>query len=402
MDRHAFIIIALILFLSLSGCERARQVMPPDPHGAADTATLKIGVIQPSGFALHFTKGAELARAEINAAGGLLGKQVEFIVMDNQGQQPRPTPEASIRVARTLIERENVVAILGPIFSTNSVQVGPVVTELGYPIITGSSGKDVTATGKFVFIVASPVTASGAAMARFALDTTELGAKTAATLRQDQDVHSGDLTFAFEKHFQSLGGTLLASEVYQHGDRTFDAQLTKIKALAPDVLLIAAFNPEAPLIAAQARQMGITAVFLGSGGWDEPEKLFSTLADNGPLEAAYFPRNFSTAAPETAPFVAAYEAMYTELPSDQSGRGYDAMSLLGIAIQNAGTLEPEAIREALTHITDYQGATLIAYFDENRHPVRGVALHTIRNGQIVFYKVVQPSNTSQQPIEKSR
>ena len=390
MIKKVFLSFVAIFIISFCACERAKQVITPDSVSMDSNAPVKIGVIQPSGFASGFTKGAKLAGSQINDAGGLLGGQIEFIVMDNQGMLPRPSAEESIRIAKTLIEVENVVAILGPIFSTNSVQVGPVVTQLGYPLITGSSGSNVTATGKFVFIVASPVSAHGASMAQFAVDTAELGAKSAATLRQDQDVHSSDLTLAFEDNFRKLGGSLVASEIYQQGDRAFDAQLTRIKDLAPDVLLVAGFNPEVPLIAAQARDIGITATFLGSAGWDEPQKLFNILEDNAPLEGSYLPRNFSTEAPETAPFVTAYQAAYMELPNDQSARGYDAMSLLALAIKNAGTLEPEAVREAFTNITDYQGATTISHFDENRHPIRGLTLHTIRNGTIERYKVVQP------------
>lgn len=392
ITKKIFLTFVVIFAVFLSACERAQQMTIPDSVSTDPDAAIKIGVIQPSGFATGFTKGAKLAGSQINNTGGLLGRQVEFIVMDNQGTRLRPSAEESIRIAKTLVEAENVVAILGPIFSTNSVQVGPVATQLGYPLITGSSGRNVTATGKFVFIVASPVSLTGALMARFALDTAELGAKSAATLRQDQDVHSSDLTLAFEDSFRELRGSLVASEIYQQGDRSFDAQLAHIKDLAPDVLLIAGFNPEVPLIVAQARNIGITATFLGSAGWDEPDKLFNTLEDNAPLEGSYLPRNFSTEAPETAPFVTAYQTAYMELPTDQSARGYDAMSLLALAIKNAGTLEPEAVREALTNITDYQGATTISHFDENRHPVRSLALYTIRNGQIERYKVVQPSN----------
>lgn len=390
MSKNFFLTLVALFAITLSACERTQQIITPNTVSQDPNVPVKIGVIQPSGFAADFTKGAKLAGTQINSVGGLLGRQVEFIVRDNQETLPRPSPEASIQIAKTLIEVENVVAILGPIFSTNSVQVGPVVTQLGYPLITGSSGRNVTATGKFVFIVASPVSTHGDLMAQFALDPAELGAKSAATLRQDQDVHSSDLTLAFEDNFRKLGGTLVASETYQQGDKTFDPQLTRIKDLAPDVLLIAGFNPEAPLIAAQARNIGITATFLGSNGWDEPQKLFNILEDNAPLEGSYLPRNFSTEAPETAPFVAAYQATYMELPTDQAARGYDAMSLLALAIKNAGTLNPEAVREALTNITDYQGATTISRFDENRHPIRGITLHIIRNGEIERYKVVQP------------
>lgn len=63
---------------------------------------------------------------------------------------------------------------------------------------------------------------------------------------------------------------------------------------------------------------------------------------------------------------------------------------LAIAIQNAGTLDPTEIRDELAKITNYQGASTISHFDENRHPIKSLLLHTIRNGQIVLYKVVDP------------
>ena len=81
-------------------------------------------MIQPSGHYTDFVQGAELARTQINNTGGLLGKQVEFIVMDNQADRPVPDAMESVRIAKTLIEQEGVVAILGPIFSNNSMQVG--------------------------------------------------------------------------------------------------------------------------------------------------------------------------------------------------------------------------------------------------------------------------------------
>jgi branched-chain amino acid transport system substrate-binding protein len=352
--------------------------------------TIKVGVIQPSGLAPSFTKGAELARSQVNNAGGLLGMPVEFIVMDNQGAREFPDAAESIRIATALIEQEGVVAILGPLLSTNSMQVGPVATLLRRPIITGSSGEKVTSTGEFVFITVAPSSVQGAKTAQFALDPTELNAKTAATIRQVGDVYSGAVADAFEENFQKLGGQLVASEVYQHGDRDFTAQLTKIKAAAPDVLLIAGFNPEIPLFALQARNMGIDASFIGTNGWDEPDKLLGTLEDNTPLEGSYFTRGFNVESVSAAAFVKAYASMYMEPPDGPSAWGYDAMSLLALAIKNAGTLEPDAIRDALANTTNYQGATAILHFDENRYPVKYLELYRIRKGRIELYKVITP------------
>lgn len=390
MKTKIFLPLIAILLISISGCERIRQIVAPDVSAPEPISTIKVGVIQPSGLAPNFTRGAELARTQVNDAGGLLGIPVEFIVMDNQGDREFPDPDESVRIAKVLIQEEGVIAILGPLLSTNSMQVGPVVTELQRPIITGSSGEKVTSTGEFVFITVVPSSIQGATTAQFALDPTELNAKTAATIRQTGDVYSGAVADAFEENFQTLGGELVASEVYQHGDRDFMAQLEKIKAASVEVLLIAGFNPEVPLLAAQARGMGITATFIGTNGWDEPDKLLGTLDDNTPLEGSYFTRGFNVESVSAPAFAKAYTAMYMEPPDGPSAWGYDAMSLLALAIKNAGTLDPDAIRDTLAATTNYQGATTISHFDENRHPIKYVELYTIRNGQIELYKVVSP------------
>ena len=122
---RTFLILVAIIFISLSGCGWVKQTLPPDTSSTDTTATIKIGIIQPSGYYIGFAQGAELAQTQINKGDGLLGKQIELIVMDNQGDRPVPDAGESVRIAKTLIEQEGAVAILGPIFSNNSMQVGP-------------------------------------------------------------------------------------------------------------------------------------------------------------------------------------------------------------------------------------------------------------------------------------
>ena len=389
MKTNIFLTLIAILFISFLGCERVKQVITPDAP-STDTTAIKIGVIQPSGYYTGFAQGAELAQTQINNAGGVLGKQIELIVMDNQGKRPVPDATESVRIAKTLIEQENVAAILGPIFSNNSMQVGPVVQQLGRPIIPGSAGEFVTAAGDFVFLVVPPTSVQGKVMSEFAMDTAELAATTAATIRQADSAYTDGLTRAFEDHFQKLGGAIVGSEVYQIGDETFDTQLRSIKAAAPDVLYIAGVIPDIHFVMARAREIGIQATFLGMDSWDEPEKIFSTLSDNAPLEGAYFTANFSVELPNIAHFVDAYTELFTVPPDSMAAAGYDAMSLLSMAIENAQTLNPSDIREALSGIRDYQGATFISHYDVNRHPIKNVVINTIRNGQVDLYKVVSP------------
>ena len=141
---------------------------------------------------------------------------------------------------------------------------------------------------------------------------------------------------------------------------------------------------------AEARKLGIETTFLGMGSWDEPQKLFSTLDDNAPLENSYFTTNFSPELPNVAQFIQAYTELFMIPPDGMAAAGYDAMSLLAIAIQNAQTLNPAVVRDALSNITNHQGATFISHYDANRHPVKSVVINTIRNGQIELYKVVDP------------
>ncbi len=390
MKTKIFLTLITIMVISFTGCERTKQVIVPDTLSTDVVSTVKIGVIQPSGYYTSFAQGAELARTQINARGGVLGKQIEFIVMDNQGTRFVPDAAESVRIAKTLIEQEEVVAILGPIFSNNSMQVGPVVQQLQRPIIPGSVGDHVTDAGDFVFLVAPTTSAHGAVIAQFASDPSELGATTAATIRQTESAYTESLTEAFEANFRELGGKIVASEVYQVGDNAFDTQLTNIKTAAPDVLYIAGIIPDVHFVMAQAREIGIQATFLGSGSWDESQKLFNILTDNAPLEGAYFTADFSPEVLSAERFVHAYTALFTTPPDSAAASGYDAMSLLATAIEEVQTLNPAAIRDALSNITNYEGATFISHYNANRHPIKSVIINTIRDGQIALYKVVAP------------
>ncbi len=374
----------------LSGCERMTEVVaPPD----TTATTLKVGVIQPSKYYTSFTKGAELARAEINTAGGVLGMQVAFVYRDNQTSPDMfPTPEATIQVATELVETEKVAAILGPIFSTNALPLAPVVE---IPTLTAATDASVTQAGEFIFIVSAPNRLHAQAIAEFAAN--ELGAKTAATIHQDGDVYSIGHVNAFNMRFKALGGDIAVADVYQSGDTDFSAQLAKVKAAAPDVLLLSSWAPEVPLLIKQAKEMEIPATPIGGDGWADPALFFNTLEDNTPLDGSYFTSELydtTNAPPSTQTFVAAYTEMYGIAPDGVAASGYDAMKLLAIGIEQAASTEPIAVRDAVAGITDYAGATLISRYDENRNPVKTLSgVLEIRDGKVQPYAAIPETDT---------
>ena len=342
---------------------------------------LKVGLMHPLLNYATFGDGAKLALAEINKAGGVLGRQVELVYKVETGSIADSATE--------LVEKENVVAILGPMFSSSAVKVGPIIN---IPVIVGATGADVTNTGNdprdFLFLVANSNALQAKVMAGFVVN--DLGKKTAAMIWQNGDVYSKGFVNAFDANFQELGGRIVANQIYEQGDTMFHGQLGIIKDANPDVLLLASFPPENPLIVKQAREMGIQSTFIGSDGWDDALML-DILEDNTPLENSYY---CSISDELAADFTDAYGTMFKNQSIGIAPLGYDAMRLLAIAIEKAESTDPVMIRDAIAAITDYQGATAISGFDGNRHPVKpaaGIRVLKIVEGQPQQHTVVKAS-----------
>ena len=387
------VLLSALLSIYLLGCDRISQIVQPDAPTTSTETTLKIGVIQPSNTFTTFSQGAETARAQINEMGGVLGMQVEFISRNNQpvATEP-PTPEASISAANELIEMENVFALLGPIYSSNSLKVGPIAQQAQRLMLPGSSGANVPAAGDYIFLITIPNPFQGKVMASFAMNPDELGAKTAATIIEEDDDYTTDLVEAFETSFQKIGGEIVYSGAYTVGDTAFTALLTEIHNVQPDVIFCPGFQPEVPSLISEARKVGITGTFLGGSAWDDRERFLSILDDNTVLDGSYYPTNFSVATQDAdvQEFVGSYTALFESPPDGIAASGYDAMRLLARAIEKAGSLDRVAVRDAFAAVSGYKGATTISHYDENRHPVKSLTIQTISGGQVEHYKVIEP------------
>ncbi len=372
MIRKTFgLILSVMLILSivwLSGCENVIDTLTTVPPDDGMPETLKVGLIHPYPNYTSFGKGATLAQVEINGADGVLGMKVELIYKQEE-------TDTVIDSATALIEEEKVVAILGPLFSSHAVKVGPVSTV---PVLLGATRSEVTAEetdpNDLMFLVAGSNVLQAKLLAKVVVE--ELEAKTAAMIWQDMDVYSEGFVQSFKTSFETLGGNVVVEETYAGNDVTmFDMQLTAVKEANPDVLLLASFPGAVPRIMQQARDMGITSTFIGSDGWDDP--LISTTLDDNTNVDGYYCTNLDPAALD---FISAYTEEYGSVDGIAAA-GYDALYLLKMAIESVGsTDDPAAIRDAIAAITDYQGATSISSFDMNRNPVKSVGVRQIVDG----------------------
>ena len=384
MHKFLVLISLSVLLMIYVGCDSIQKVVTPQQE-----ETLKIGFVV-AGERVTYPNGAELAVTEINQQGGLLGTPVELIGHINK----EAIPEVSVQLAETLIVEDEIIALIGPNRSSHAVEVGPIAQQYGIPMVTTTAtNPNVTNAGDFVFMASFTDSFQGAVMAKFA--KADLDIATAAVITRSGDLYTEGITEFFTRNFSQLGGDIVANESYEAETVDFTALLTDIAAAQPDALFIAGFVQDLALITQQARALplqnaaGEPTVFLGADSWDS-QLLFDN--EDAELEGSFFSGHFSpeTEEPTARAFVDTYESIYESTPTGGVAVSYDAVKLLFEAIERAGSLNPDEIRQQLAATENYIGATTIASYDENRHPTKSAVIFTIKNGEKQFHKQIDP------------
>lgn len=334
-------------------------------------------------FAISGKNGATLAVAELNAAGGILGKPIVLLAEDDRGE----ASEAASSVSK-LITRDHVVALIGENASSRTLAAAPIAQSYKVPMISPSSTNvEVTKKGDYVFRVCFIDPYQGRALATFA--RRDLKAKTAAILVDARSDYSVGLAEAFRASFESAGGRIVSELKYTEGDSDFSAQLTAIRPMQPDVLVVPGYYTDAGLIARQARSLGLTATLLGADGWDSPK-----LVEIGgeAMEGSYLSNHYSVDDPSPAVrrFVEAYKAKYGSEPDSIAALSYDAARLLADAIERAGSTEGRRVRDALASTKDFAGVTGTITMDADRNPVKPAVILKVEKGRFRFAAAVGP------------
>lgn len=192
------------------------------------------------------------------------------------------------------------------------------------------------------------------------------------------------------KEAERLGLQVVSKEGYADGDKDFRAQLTKVAAANPDVLLVPDYYEQAALISTQAREVGVKATLIGPDGWDGVAKALDS-SSYGAIENSYFTNHYSLEdkSEKVQNFLQAYKAKYNEEPSAFAALSYDAAYLMKAAIEKAGSTDKDAIIKAMKE-SDFDGVTGHLKFDEKNNPVKAVTVLKIVNGNYTFDSVIQP------------
>jgi branched-chain amino acid transport system substrate-binding protein len=325
--------------------------------------------------------GMRLAIEEINGAGGVLGKPIELVTEDD-----RSVTEEARTVAQKLIQRDQVVALLGEIASSRSLAAGPEAQRAQVPMISpGSTNPKVTEVGDYVFRACFIDPFQGSVMARFAMD--ELKAKRLAILFDFKQDYSVGLAEFFRNKVKEQGGEIVADERYTSGDIEFRAQLTTIRSANPDAIFIPGYYTEVGLIAKQARELGITVPLLGGDGWDS-EKTIEIGGDA--VEGYYFSTHYAADSddPRVQDFVKRYTEKYSSTPDAMAALGYDTAKILADALTRAGTTEGPKLRDAIAATAGFQGVTGNISMDPQRNAKKDAVVLKIEGGKFRYHRTV--------------
>ena len=349
----------------------------------AQGATIKIGMCVPvTGPAaeqgLWAQNGAKLALAAVNKAGGVLGKQAELVIEDDQTTNP-----GIVLAFSKLAAQPDIVGFLGSIRSTQVHAMAPDVLKLGKPVMIGGTDPNLTHMGnQWLFRFRPNDSYSGRVIADYGANT--LGKKKWAI------VHSTDafgtaggkaLASALEK----LGTPAVLDQGYANQSQDFTPVVLAVKQSGADVLgTYFTFENDLGIFARQLRQLGVNIPWVGS---PSVVAVSSTKLAGAALYGTYGVADYAEDSSDASKaFGKAYREAYKFAPDNQSSWPYDAVTILSAAINKAGSTDPVKIRESILSLKKYPGAEGEYNFDANGDGLHGYNVVRNEKGTIVYDK----------------
>ena len=363
---------------SLAGCGGSK---------ASDEKVIKIGVFEPTtgengGGGFQEVLGIRYAN-KVHPTVNIGGEEysVKLVEVDNKSDKTE-----AVNAAQKLVS-EKCSIVLGSYGSGVSIAAGQIFADAKIPAIGCScTNPQVTQGNDFYFRACFIDPFQGTVMANYAIQN---GAKKAAVITQLGDDYSSGLGSYFKEAFVKLGGELVSDEQFQTNQTDFKAILTNIKAAEPDIIFAPSSITTAPLIIKQARELGITATISAGDTWENATIIENAGAD---AEGIVFSTFFDEAEPanaEAESFITGFKEFLKENKQEEiipavSALGYDSYLAAIKAIEDAGSTDTTAIRDALKNV-QVEGVTGNIAFDETGDAKKDLAfIKTVKDGKFEF------------------
>jgi branched-chain amino acid transport system substrate-binding protein len=324
-------------------------------------------------FGISTHQGILLAIQEANATGGVGGKKLQLVTLDDQGK-----PSEAVLAITKLITQNRVQAVLGEVASTLTIAMAPIAQQYKVPMITPSSiNSKVTQQGDYIFRVCFVDQFQSKIMAEFALKN--LKAKRAAILRDVKSDYSQDSSEIFKEVFKKGGGEIVADQSYSAGDMDFKSQLTAIRATNPEVIVGAGHYGDMGLVARQKEELGIRAPLLGGDAWDSPKlKEIGGKALDGSYFVSHFAQNSLN--PQNQKLIQKYKEAYGVEPDGLAALGYDAALVLIDSLKRAKSSSAADLRDSIASTRDFLGATGKITINSQRNAEKAASVFKLIDG----------------------
>lgn len=388
MKKIAAMISVMALCFSMVACseEVATSETSGGSSSSSDSDVIKFGFVYPltgsvPNIGAACKNGSQLAIDEINAAGGINGKQIEAVFEDDENK-PATAPNAITK----LIEQDSVDLVFGSYASSCSIAMTPIAAQNKKVMISvGSTNAKVTAEGgEYVFRACFIDPLQGEVAAKFVKE--DLEADKVAMLYDVGKDYCVGISSTFKDTYSELGGEVVYEGKYNTGDSDFKSYLTEIKNSDATVLYLPDDYDVVGLIAKQVKEIGLDIQLMSSDSCSDPG-LVEVGGDA--VEGTYFTDHVSIQAENLSDFVTNYKEKFGEDPGSFAVLGYDAVYIAKAAIEKAGSTDSDAIKEALKTIDEKCGTTNYK-FDENGDPIKSVVVNQVKSGGFDFVKEIAP------------
>ena len=323
--------------------------------------------------------GVRLAVDAANQQGGVLGRQIELLVFDNQSM-----PIGAKKAAEDAV-KQGVVGIVGLPWTNHALAAAKVAQQYQVSMIScHATHPQVTQTGPYIFRACYTDTFQGRIMAQFAYK--DLGLPTVAILRDITSDYSMFLGGVFRNEFTKLGGTITAELDYKPTQTSFDQEIDQIKVRNPEGVFIPGHH-ESGLLARLCQERGAGSVYLGGDGWTTGSFL---KMGGSKIERGYYCTSWSREMQIDSSIRFLAKHGHRKDLNASLALAYDATSIMIDAIKRAGKADRRKIRDALAETHNFEGVTGNISFDSNGDPVKAAVIMAVEKGHVKFLKHISP------------
>jgi branched-chain amino acid transport system substrate-binding protein len=352
---------------------------------SAQSGVVKVGIVSPNtGAAARYGafawRGAQLARDEINAAGGILGKKIELYQGDSQC-----VPTEGVSAVQRMVAQDTVSFVIGDVCSSVTLAMQPIVEAAGVLLINAaSSNPDITykaGVGGYKWTFRNYPTDESRASVVLKYVTQQKGIKKLAVLSVDSDYGRGAVNLT-KKYLAEFGAEIVSEDYHKDKEVDFRPVLANIRRSGAQAIIMYSLADSTPIVARQMVEAGLAGkvILAGSAEFNNPEAIKAApKALEGAVEAAAYVPEWDT--PANKEFVAGYRKKYDgETPNVHAYAYWETLRLIAAAAGRANSTSQDDVRKVLSTMT-YEGVMGKVSFDDHNQASLPMILFEIVDGK---------------------